>query len=76
MCVSGQIQNKEKQFMHPHSNPKRYLRITEASDEYNLSMPLLRKLIGKGRIRTVRPGGARVVLIERKDLDDMMQAGR
>jgi len=62
--------------MRTHSNPKRYLRITEASDEYNLSMPLLRKLIGKGRIRTVRPAGARVVLIPRQALDEMMNAGK
>jgi excisionase family DNA binding protein len=62
--------------MYTHSNPKRYLRISEASDEYNLSMPLLRKLIGKGRIRTVRPAGARVVLIPRQALDEMMKEGK
>ena len=54
----------------------RYLRVPEASREYNISIALLRKLILQGRIKTVRPGGARVVLIPREALDQLMTEGK
>jgi excisionase family DNA binding protein len=56
--------------------PKRYLRITEANEEYNLKESLLRKLIFQGKIETIRPAGTRVVLIPREALDRMMSEGR
>ena len=61
--------------MNQYERPKRYLRIREASDEYNVSVPLLRKLIAKGRVAAVRPAGARVVLIARESLEQLMAVG-
>ena len=55
---------------------KDYLRIPEASAEYNISEPLLRKLILEGRITTIRPAGARVVLIPRTALDELMNGSK
>ena len=59
-----------------HQVAKRYLRIPEASREYNISIALLRKLIFQGRIASVRPAGARVVLISRDALEELMSQGR
>ena len=53
-------------------NSKYYLRIAQAHNEYNLGIPLLRKLIRKGSIPSVRPAGARIVLIPRRALDELM----
>ncbi len=61
--------------MSQHEHAKRYLRVQEASTEFNLSVPLLRKLIAKGRIAAVRPAGARVVLIGRESLEALMASG-
>ena len=62
--------------MNERLSPKRYLRVPEASAEYGLSIPLLRKLIWKGLLRTIRPAGARVVLIPREALDQLMNEGK
>ena len=59
-----------------HQVLKRYLRIPEASREYNISIALLRKLVFKGRIASIRPAGARVVLISREALEKLMSQGR
>ena len=59
-----------------HQVLTRYLRIPEASREYNISIALLRKLILEGRIASVRPAGARVVLISREAPEEMMSQGR
>lgn len=55
---------------------KTYLRIPEATAEYGISRPLLRKLIRDGRLPSIRPAGARVVLIHREDLERLMDEGR
>ena len=55
---------------------KKFLRIPEAKSEYGLGEPLLRKLIRLGRIPSVRPAGARIVLIPREALEKMMADGK
>ena len=55
---------------------KNYLRVHEAVDEFNLTEPLVRKLIADGRLPSIRPAGARVVLIAREDLERVMQEGK
>lgn len=62
--------------MNKQLSSKRYLRVPEASAEYGISIPLIRKLIWKGRLQTIRPAGARVVLIPREALDDLMNEGK
>ena len=59
--------------MNTCSKTKRFLRYPEASEEYNLTIPLLRKLVGMGLLQSVRPAGSRVVLIPREALDAMMK---
>jgi excisionase family DNA binding protein len=54
------------------ANESRYLNFPMASRYTNMSVMTLRRLVNAGHLRTYRPTGGRLVLIDRAELDALI----